>query len=336
MSTINKTVFLSVLTLATLTFLWLVRDFFAPIFWAVILSIVFFPLFKKISVFYKNRTSLASITTISVALLLIILPLYFISSTLAQEGYTLYKNIDTGNITTYTTSAEKILSTYNIPIDSISEKIQSITKTTGKWFAGNALDAGRGLVDTLIKSILMLYLLFFLLRDGEKLGQYLIRIIPLGDTKEKKLFKTFTKTTRAIFKGTLIISLAQGCVGGILFWIVGIPNPVLWAAVMTILSFIPAVGPMIVWLPAGLILLALGDMWQGVILLSGGFIIISMLDNILRPILVGKDIKMHDTIIMLSIFGGLATFGISGLLIGPIIAALTITLWEMFTEEFAD
>jgi predicted PurR-regulated permease PerM len=181
---------------------------------------------------------------------------------------------------------------------------------------------------------LMLYVLFFLLKDGERLGIYLMKIFPLGNEKEKMLFHSFTSTTRAMIKGTVVVSLIQGLIGAILFFIAGVPSPILWGTLMALLALIPAIGPGLAWIPVGIILLLSGDILGAIIVLGGGAGIISLVDNILRPILVGRDTEMPDALILLSIFGGLATFGLAGIVIGPVIAALFISIWNLFSHEY--
>lgn len=134
-------------------------------------------------------------------------------------------------------------------------------------------------------------------------------------------------------KGTFIIGIVQGTLGGLLFWAVGIKGAVIWGSLMTVLSIIPAVGSFLVWFPAGVILLFTGHIWQGVVVLVVGTAIISLVDNLLRPPLVGKDTEMPDVLVLLSTLGGLSLFGISGFIIGPIIAAFFLSMWNMFEEE---
>ena len=152
--------------------------------------------------------------------------------------------------------------------------------------------------------------------------------------REKRLFRKFASTTRATVKGTFLIALIQGALGGILFFAVGISAPFLWGSIMGVLSVIPAIGPGIIWLPAGIILLVSGSIWQGIFVLVAGGLVISLIDNALRPIFVGKDTEMPDFLILLSTFGGLSVFGITGFIIGPIIAAFFLSMWNMFEEEY--
>ena len=142
--------------------------------------------------------------------------------------------------------------------------------------------------------------------------------------------------SRATIKGTLVVGLVQGALGGVLFWAVGIPAPVFWGVVMTVFSILPAVGAGLVWGPAAIILLALGEIVRGVVLIIVGTVIIGLVDNLLRPILVGRDTQMPDYLVLVSTLGGLAVFGISGFVIGPVVAAFFLVVWEMFAEEHAD
>jgi predicted PurR-regulated permease PerM len=148
------------------------------------------------------------------------------------------------------------------------------------------------------------------------------------------LFERFTTTTRAVAKGTVAIAILQGALGGIAFAIAGVSAPTLWGVAMTFMAVIPAIGPGIIWLPAGIILLLTGSIWQGVFILIVGGLLVSLIDNLLRPILIGRETKMPDALILLATLGGLATFGISGFIVGPIIAAFFLSLWSIFEEKY--
>ena len=180
----------------------------------------------------------------------------------------------------------------------------------------------------------MLYLLFFFLRDGTKIVRLLRHYLPLGDDYERLLVSRFSDTTQAVIKGTILISVLQGIIGGVLFGLVGIPNPVLWGATLGVLAIMPLIGTSVVWLPAAIILMVTGSFWSGMIILLVGALVISSVDNFLRPILVGRSTKMPDSLVLLSTIGGIATFGVSGFIIGPIIAALFLSLWTIFEEKY--
>jgi predicted PurR-regulated permease PerM len=155
----------------------------------------------------------------------------------------------------------------------------------------------------------------------------------MGDARERMLFAKFGEVTRATIKGNLVIAVIQGTLGGLIFWVLGIPGALLWGVVMAVLSLIPAVGPAIVWVPVSLYLFATGDNVKGIVLVAFGAGVIGLVDNILRPILVGRDTKLPDYIVLLSTLGGLGLFGINGFVIGPLVAALFIAFWGIFIRE---
>ena len=183
-------------------------------------------------------------------------------------------------------------------------------KSAGQFLGKRALAVGQNTFRFFIDLGLMLYLTFFLLRDGNKLIQMLIRALPLGDDRERMLFNKFAEITRATIKGNLVVAAIQGALGGLIFWFLGIPAAVLWGVVMAVLSLIPAVGASLIWVPVALYLYAVGEIVDAVILTAFGAIVIGLVDNILRPILVGRDTKLPDYLVLFSTLGGLALFGI--------------------------
>ena len=177
----------------------------------------------------------------------------------------------------------------------------------------------------------MLYLLFFLLKDGPYLVRQILDSLPLSDFVKQHLFAKFVGVSRATVKGTAVVAVVQGTLGGIAFAIVGIDGSVLWGALMAFLSLVPAVGSAIVWVPAAIYLFATHQLWQGLFIVGFFVIIVGLVDNILRPLLVGKDTKMPDYLILISTLGGMELYGINGFVIGPLIAALFIACWNLFS-----
>jgi predicted PurR-regulated permease PerM len=182
----------------------------------------------------------------------------------------------------------------------------------------------------------LFFTLFYFLIDGKKALRYIIDLSPLKDKHDKLLIEKFTSISRATLKGTFVVGIIQSILGGIAFFVVGIPSPVIWTLVMLLFSVIPMVGTAIIWVPAGIILLAVGQVWQGAFLLAFGSLIIASIDNILRPKLVGKDTQMHPLLIFFATLGGIALFGISGFVIGPIIISLFVALAEIYHSEFRE
>jgi predicted PurR-regulated permease PerM len=199
---------------------------------------------------------------------------------------------------------------------------------------GYLTDLTQNTLLVIINFVVMLYCLFFFIRDGDKLLRSSLYILELKDEIGNRLYQRFTSTARATLKGTLIIGLIQGTMGGILFWAVGINSAIVWGVIMILAAMIPGIGCAIIWAPAALIMLATGHVWECIILITVGSLVISSIDNVLRPLLVGKDTQMHPLLIFLSTIGGIAVFGISGFVIGPIITALLSTLWEIYEKHY--
>ena len=172
------------------------------------------------------------------------------------------------------------------------------------------------------------------MRDGRQLRVLLIRALPFGDHREDLLFAKFAEVLRATVKGSLLVAMAQGALGGLIFWILDIKAPVLWGVVMTLLSLIPVVGAGVVWAPVAGYLLLTGDYVSGVVLLAYGVFVIGLADNILRPVLVGRDTKLPDFMVLLSTLGGFSLFGMDGFVTGPMLAVLFVTVWKIFMDEF--
>ena len=172
------------------------------------------------------------------------------------------------------------------------------------------------------------------MRDGPRILDATIRALPLGDARERYLLGRFAEVSRATIKGTLVVGIVQGTIGGIAFAVLGINAPVLWGTVMALLSILPAVGTALVWLPAAVFLILTGQVIAGVVLILIGVFVIGLVDNLLRPVLVGRDTQLPDYVILLSTLGGLAGFGLAGIVIGPTIAAFFLSVWQMAEQEF--
>jgi predicted PurR-regulated permease PerM len=335
---LQKAFFFGALIAVTALFGYVLFPFVMSIFWAMVFALILYPLFSYLKR-RMGRPSLSALLTMLIALIVLCVPLYFLGQLALGEGIDLYQRLAHGGIDQHrileNPLVARVLDASGVTAEEASTKLAAWAQGVSGTVFASALTIGAATLSTALQIGVMLYLLFFFLRDGAALTQYLHRLIPLGDAKERLLFARFASTVRAVFKGTLIVALVQGLIGGILFMIAGINSAVLWGAVMAFCATIPAIGPFIVWLPAGLILLAGGFVWQGVLVLLGGAFIIGTVDNVLRPILVGRDIEMPDALVLLSILGGIAGFGIAGVIIGPVFAALFLSIWNIFGEDFS-
>jgi predicted PurR-regulated permease PerM len=174
-----------------------------------------------------------------------------------------------------------------------------------------------------------LYLAFFLVRDGDDLARIAERALPVPPQFKRELVAKFMAVVRATVKGSLLVAGIQGMLGGIAFWLLGVKGALLWAVVMAFLSLLPMIGAGLVWLPVAAFLVITGQPWQGLALVAYGVFVIGLADNLLRPMLVGKDAGMPDYVVMITTLGGMAVFGINGFIIGPTIAAMFIAVWHL-------
>ncbi len=337
--TLQKFLSLGVLLGVTVLFGWVLSPFLMSIFWAVVLAVLLFPL-QSIFLKHAKHRALSAFLSMFVAGVAVCLPLYFMSSLALKEALDLYHQVSAGGGQVMRIAENPLLNEtltlFGIdPKEAEAQAVAWIESAAG-YLGTQLLSVSLATLSTLLKVGIMFYLLFFFLRDGEKLVRYLQRLIPLGDEREHMLFKRFASTTRAVVKGTLVVSFAQGLVGGVLFFIAGVSSPVLWGAAMAFTATIPAVGTVIIWLPAGLLLLASGALWQGALVLLGGAFLIGSIDNLLRPVLVGRDTAMPDALVLLAILGGITTFGMTGIIIGPVIAALFLSIWDLFGKDFGE
>jgi predicted PurR-regulated permease PerM len=334
--------FLLFLLMVTLGFLLILKPFFGTIFWACAITVIFYPLQQHLLKRFNGRTNTSALLTLLACILVVVLPVTFLISSVVAEGANVYGKLESGEVNpaqyieqirTAFPAAQQTLERFGVDIVKIKEGALSVTMSSGKWLASNALSIGQNTFSLLLNICLMLYLTFFLLRDGDQLLELLIRALPLGDERERMLFAKFGEVTRATIKGNLVIAVVQGTLGGLIFWALGIPGALLWGVVMAVLSLIPAVGPAIVWAPVAIYLFATGANVKATILIAFGMGVIGLVDNILRPILVGRDTKLPDYIVLLSTLGGMGLFGINGFVIGPLVAALFIAFWGIFMRE---
>ncbi len=342
---IQRTCFVALLIFITAAFIWLIRGFLQPIFWAVALSIVFYPAHRRITQRLRDRPNTTAGISVVLVLLVVVIPIIGIVLAVTGEAAALLAQIRGGefnlaglfsNLADRLPQVELALQRAGVEPENVTERASSVMATVSGFLANWALQFGQDTLRTMVFFFLMLYLLFFFLKDGETILNRLVHALPLGDNRERKLIARFEEVSRATIKGSLVIGIVQGAIGGVSFALLGIGAPVLWGVLMALLSMVPAVGPMLIWFPAVIILLLSERVVAAIILMLIGAVIISLVDNLLRPILVGRDTRMPDYLIMLSTLGGLTAFGLAGVIIGPIIAAFFLTVWEMAMVEFAD
>ena len=339
--------FLLLIIAVSLAFVWILWPFFGAIFWGTVLAILFAPPYRRLASSMGRRRTLAALATVMIVVLMVILPLTLISGLLVQEGFSVYERIQSGelNIARYFEQVFSALPAWvtdlldrfgltNLGV--VRERVSTGLMTGSQFLATKALSIGQNTFDFIVNLFIVLYLLFFLLRDGDFLIRRIRDAIPLHPEQQRELLSRFTTVIRATVKGNVVVAIVQGALGGLMFWFLGVRAPVLWAVLMAFLSLLPAVGSALVWLPVAIYFLVTGAIWQGAVLIAFGILVIGLVDNILRPILVGKDTKMPDYVVLMSTLGGMAIFGLNGFVIGPVIAAMFMAVWDIVASSRAE
>jgi predicted PurR-regulated permease PerM len=289
----------------------------------------------------KGSRAWSALLTCLLAIVVIVTPVFLVLSFAIVEANNLYHTLGEEsaleNFLNRSIEVVRSLPYFEVFFDADAMNQERILADI-REFSQNALGLLRavyqGVTHFVLWVFVMFFTLFYFLIDGKRLLKYLMMISPLRNEHDQLLIEKFTSISRATLKGTIVIGLIQGLLGGIVFWIAGIPSSAIWGLAMMFFSIIPMVGTTIVWIPAGVIMLLLGNVWQGVFILIMGAGVISMIDNILRPKLVGRDTEMHPLMVFFATLGGISFFGLPGFIIGPIIVSLFLALGEIYGIEF--
>lgn len=329
--------------LISLAFAWVIEPFFGAILWGLVTAILFAPLNRWFLAALPGRRNSAATMTLLVIIALVIAPAFVLGMALVQEATGLYARIQSGEIdfARYFRDMQDLLPGWArswlrrsglTSFASAQQMLGSGMASGARAVAGQAFLVGQGAFSFLLALGVMLYLSFFLLRDGDRLLDRLDSAVPLRLRQRRALAGQFVTVIRATMKGSIVVAIVQGVIGGLVFWMIGIEGALLWGVVMGFFSLLPAIGTGLVWVPVAIYLFLTGAIWQGAVLVGCGVLIIGMVDNILRPILVGRDTRMPDYVVLITTLGGIEAFGINGFVIGPTIAALFIAVWNILTE----
>lgn len=335
---------ITLVILVSFAFAYLIEPFFGAVIWAVVMAVLFLPIYDRFVRLMRGRTSSAALLTLLLIVSLVIIPAIILGIVLLGEASDIYTRIQSGEIDfslafrafegTLPLWAQEQMENYGIGnFSAVRAKVESIIASSFESVISQLINIGQSAFSFFLALGVMLYLTFFLLRDGRTLVQHVNRAIPLPETQRRILFQKFVTVIQATIKGSLIVAILQGAIGGAIFWLLDIRGALLWGVSMGILSLLPAIGTGLVWVPVAIYLIVTGAIWQGVTLVLCGLFIIGMVDNILRPILVGRDTRIPDYIILISTFGGIQLLGFNGIVIGPLLAALFLALWSIFAQS---
>ena len=320
---------------------WILLPFYGTILWGAIIAMLFAPLHRRLLRKLPGRPTLAAVLTLLTVLVVVILPLALITAAMAREAAGVYQRIQSGEmdpagylhgvfdaLPRWITVLLDRLGLTNFDI--LQRRVTAALSEGSKYIATQAFSLGQNTFEFVASLFVTLYLAFFLIRDGEEVSRSMRHAVPLASAHKRELVDKFTTVIRATVKGNLLVAAIQGTLGGIAFWFLGVNGALLWGVLMAFLSLVPAVGAALVWVPVAAYFFITGGYWQGVALTAWGVLVIGLIDNLLRPILVGKDTRMPDYVVMITTLGGIAVFGINGFVIGPAIAAMFIAVWHIY------
>ena len=319
---------------------WILLPFYGAIMWAVITAMLFVPVYRWLLPRLKQRRNLAAGLVMLLVLVAGVLPFAVVTASLAREASVVFQHIDSGDwkpalylrglFDAMPAWATALLERAGVAdFDHLQRQVTAAVAQGSQFIATQAFGIG---VDTFgfVASLgVALYLAYFLVRDGDELARVARLALPVPRRFKDELITKFMAVVRATVKGSLLVAAIQGMLGGIAFWFLGVKGALLWAVVMAFLSLVPMIGAGLVWLPVATYFFISGLPWQGLALVAYGVFVIGLADNLLRPMLVGKDAGMPDYVVMITTLGGMAVFGINGFIIGPTIAAMFIAVWHL-------
>ncbi|MBI5279757.1 MAG: AI-2E family transporter [Burkholderiales bacterium] len=334
---------LAVVAVATLLFALIVWPFFGAVCWAVFIAIVFWPMHLRLLRGSKGRPNMAAAASLTVILLIVILPTAVIVNSILREASIFVGRMRSGEIQigAYLQRAlqalpdwvQATLERFGLAdLGAMQDRLLESLGDSGQALTSRAFSIGQNTADFAIGFFVMIYLLYFLLRDGERLAGSIARAVPLRKDHTERLLTQFATVVRATVKGNIVVAVVQGTLGGLAFLVLGVGGPMLWGAVMALFSLLPAVGAFLVWGPVAAYFFFTGALVKAVGLTLWGVLVIGLVDNLLRPILVGRDTRLPDWLVLIATLGGLVVFGLNGFVIGPVIAAVFLVSWDLLAS----
>lgn len=339
---------LPVLLLAvSVALVYILLPFYGALMWGVIIALLFSPLFVWLLPRVGQRPTVAALLTLLIVLVIVVLPLALIAASLVREAAQIYTQLQSGELdpalyfrglfNSLPDWITNVLDRFGlVSFNTLQRRITAALTQGAQLIATQTFSIGQNTFEFVASVFITLYLAYFLIRDGQNVSQALRRALPLAPEHKTVLLDTFTTVVRATVKGNLLVAAIQGTLGGLGFWALGVSGAVLWAVLMAFLSLLPSVGAALVWAPVAVYFMLAGELGKSVALVVYGMLVIGLVDNLLRPILVGKDTRLPDYVVMITTLGGMAVFGINGFVLGPVIAALFMAVWQIHINNQND
>ncbi len=344
-------IFFSILFLAILLLaFYITKPFLPALFTGAIIAYLSYPLHKKTLIYVKNKNVASFVITVFIVFILT-LPFVLVLGIVSAEAVNTYKTLSQQNLGTNFLNVvcrnenwiacKAVMSLINyLPEKNLDYYLQAIIERITRFIIDNTYKFLATIPSIFLNLFVMIFVVYYLLKDGEIITKRIKNILPLKESHKQHVLEKFHDITSAVFYGNISIAILQGILGGIGFLILGISSPILWGFVMALFALIPYFGTAIVWLPAALNLIFIGYLQndnsstiRGIILIIYGIFVISSIDNILKPKLIGSKAKVHPLLVLLGVLGGLNLFGLIGLILGPIMLALLMTFVDIYEEE---
>lgn len=340
----QKRFLLGLVFVMSFLFLWMIRGFLITLLLAAIFAALVMPLQRLLCQKWRLKHGTAAIFTMLIFVFMIAIPVFGFLGLVATQAVDISQSarpwIESQIVEAI--SWNELLSTYPLLGKFLPQqadllaKLSDLTRSTGQFLANSVVGFTRGTAAITLQLFVLVYAMFFFIRDGKRILEKILYYVPLPPESEEELVDKIVSVTRAVLKGSLVIAVIQGGLAGLAFWLVGIPGWAFWTTVMMVLSIVPAVGSALVWIPAAIVLFVQGPIWVALLFTLWCAIVVGTIDNFLRPWLVGRDTKMSDLMVLLSTLGGIFLFGGVGFILGPIIASLFMAVWYMYGDAFAD
>ena len=343
-----RTIFVLILVLlVTLLFLAVTWPFLKPLILGALLAGLCRPLYRWVTRLLRGRRSLAAVITLVILFCVVAGPLSAFVSLVVQQALAVSNEAipwvqqhlggaSGFNAHDWLVQRFPSLGDYVPEQDELMDGVARAAKATGGFLVAGATQLTAGTATFVLNLFVMLYAMFFFLRDGSIILQKILYYTPLDQEDEDRVLERLVSVTRATIKGTLVIGIIQGALAGMGFWVAGLDGAAFWGTIMAVLSVVPGIGAALIWVPAVIYLYVIGQALTATLLLAWCVAVVGTVDNLLRPTLVGKDAKMPDLLILIGTLGGLFLFGPIGFIVGPLVCALFLTVWDIYGTTFKD
>jgi predicted PurR-regulated permease PerM len=345
-NTLYRKAFLLTLVIGvSIVMILVLEEFLMTLIVAAILAGLFRPVFVRAVRLAGGRQLMAAAFTVVFTLFVVIVPLLAIAGLVVSQAAEITTSVRpiverSINSPSYLEQRLRNLPGYDAYLKPyrtiILERAGEVVNSMGGFLLATLKGTTLSTVSFIVNFFIALYTMFFFLIDGPAMLRSVLEYLPLHADEKELLTQRFLSVTRATIKGTLVIGVIQGTLSGLAFWALGIPNAAFWGVLMVVLSILPLIGGALIWVPAAIILFATGEVTKALVLVAFCGLVVGSVDNILRPRLVGRDTKMHDLVILFSTLGGLVSIGAMGFIIGPVLAGLFVTSWQIFGIAYRD